>query len=73
MTRARMAVHVLLWESVPALWAEGHCDEGSARAEQIVGKLREGDGLLNEGQGLTRVLRQLEVSESRWNRWRARQ
>jgi hypothetical protein len=39
--------------------------------EQIVRKLREGDRLLNEGQELAEVLRQLEVSESSWNRWRA--
>ena len=32
--------------------------------EQIVGKLREGDPLLNEGKDLTEVLRHLEVSES---------
>jgi putative transposase len=39
--------------------------------EQIVRKLREGDRMLNEGKDLTEVLRQLEVSESSWNRWRA--
>ena len=39
--------------------------------EQIVRKLREGDRLLNEGKDLAEVLRQLEVSESSWNRWRA--
>jgi putative transposase len=39
--------------------------------EQIVRELREGDRLLNEGRDLTEVLWQLEVSESRWNRWRA--
>src|SRR4029450_5959087 len=39
--------------------------------EQIVRKLREGDRLLNEGRDLAEVLRQLEVSESSWNRWRA--
>jgi putative transposase len=39
--------------------------------EQIVRKLREGDRLLNEGQELAEVLRQLEVSESSWSRWRA--
>jgi transposase-like protein len=27
--------------------------------------------MLNEGKDLTEVLRQLEVSESSWNRWRA--
>jgi len=39
--------------------------------EQIVRKLREGDRLLNEGNDLAEVLRQLEVSESSWHRWRA--
>jgi hypothetical protein len=39
--------------------------------EQIVRKLRVGDRLLNEGRDLAEVLRQLEVSESSWNRWRA--
>jgi hypothetical protein len=39
--------------------------------EQIVRKLREGDRLLNEGMGLGEVLRQLEVAESTWNRWRS--
>jgi putative transposase len=39
--------------------------------EQIVRKLCEGDRLLNEGRDLAEVLRQLEVSESSWNRWRA--
>jgi putative transposase len=39
--------------------------------EQVVRKLREGERLLNDGQDLTEVLRQLEVSESSWNRWRA--
>jgi transposase-like protein len=39
--------------------------------EQIVRKLREGDRQLNEGKDLTEVLRDLEVSESSWNRWRS--
>lgn len=39
--------------------------------EQIVRKLREGERLLNSGVDLVEVLRQLEVSESTWNRWRA--
>jgi hypothetical protein len=38
--------------------------------EQIVRKLREGDRLLGEGKDLAEVLRELEVSESSWNRWR---
>jgi len=37
-----------------------------------VRKLREGEGLLNEGKDLTVVLRRLEMSESTWNRWRHR-
>ena len=38
--------------------------------EQIVRKLREGDRLLSEGKDLAEVLRELEVSEPSWNRWR---
>ena len=38
--------------------------------EQIVRKLREGDRMLNEGKDLAEVLRELEVSESSWARWR---
>jgi putative transposase len=37
---------------------------------QALRKVREGERLLNEGTDLTEVLRQLEVSESTWNRWR---
>jgi putative transposase len=70
----------------PACWAGGHDhDEASpsyARADpdhrqggpqrrRPVRKLREGDRLLNEGKDLTEVLRELEVSESSWNRWRS--
>ena len=40
--------------------------------EQFVRKLREGDRLLNEGRDFAEVLSHLEVSESSWNRWRAR-
>jgi len=39
--------------------------------EQIVRKLREGDRMLNDGRDLVEVLRELEVSESSWARWRA--
>jgi len=39
--------------------------------EQAVRKIREGERLLNEGGELVVVLRQLEVSEATWNRWRA--
>lgn len=38
--------------------------------EQAVRKLREGERMLNEGKDLTEVLRQLEIAESTWNRWR---
>jgi putative transposase len=40
--------------------------------EQALRKVREGEKLLNEGADMTEVLRTLEVSESTWNRWRAR-
>ncbi len=39
--------------------------------EQIVRKLREGDRMLERGQGPGRGAAHLEVSESSWNRWRA--
>jgi putative transposase len=39
--------------------------------EQAVRKIREGERLLNEGSEFVEVLRQLEVSEATWNRWRA--
>ena len=38
--------------------------------EQALRKVRQGEKLLNEGQDLTEVLRQLEISEATWNRWR---
>ncbi len=38
--------------------------------EQVVRKLREGERRLSEGIDLTEVLRELEISESTWNRWR---
>lgn len=38
--------------------------------EQALRKVREGERLLNEGADLTEVLRQLEISEATWNRWR---
>lgn len=40
--------------------------------EQIVRKLHEGERLLNEGKDLTEVIRQLEISEGTWHRWRNR-
>jgi putative transposase len=39
--------------------------------EQALRKVREGERMLNEGTDLTEVLRQLEISEATWNRWRA--
>jgi putative transposase len=38
--------------------------------EQAVRKVREGERLLGEGKDLVEVLRQLEIAESTWNRWR---
>ncbi len=38
--------------------------------EQAVRKVREGERMLNAGSDLTEVLRQLEITESTWNRWR---
>ena len=40
--------------------------------EQAVRKLREGERLLNEGKDMVEVLRNLEIAESTWNRWRSR-
>ena len=37
---------------------------------QAVRKLHEGERMLNEGKYLTEILRQLEIAESTWNRWR---
>lgn len=39
--------------------------------EQAVRKLREGEKRLNAGDELGSVLRQLEITESTWNRWRS--
>ena len=39
--------------------------------EQAVRKLREGERLLNAGQELGLVLRELEITESTWNRRRS--
>ena len=39
--------------------------------EQIIGKLREADRLLGEGQEVAVVAKQLEVSEQTPQRWRA--
>lgn len=62
----------LLWES--DVQHAGQEDTTMKRQrhtpEQIVRKLREGEGMLNEGKDITEVLRHLGVSESSWNRWR---
>ena len=39
--------------------------------EQAIRKLREGERRLNAGEELGLVLRQLEITESTWNRWRS--
>ncbi len=39
--------------------------------EQAIRKLREGERLLNSGQDLGLVLRELEITESTWSRWRS--
>jgi putative transposase len=38
--------------------------------EQVIRKLAEGEKLLAEGQDLPSVVRQLEITESTWHRWR---
>ena len=38
--------------------------------ERVVRKLREADRLLSEGSGLPEVLKQLEVAEATYHRWR---
>lgn len=38
--------------------------------DQIVRKLRVGEQMLNEGKDLAEVVRQLEISEQTWHRWR---
>lgn len=40
--------------------------------EQIVAKLRDADAMLNAGKDLAVVLQSLEISESSYERWRAR-
>ena len=39
--------------------------------EQVIRKLAEGDKLLNQGEDLAEVCRQLEIAESTWHRWKA--
>jgi putative transposase len=38
--------------------------------EQIIRKLAEGDKLLGLGKDVEEVCRQLEITQSTWNRWR---
>jgi putative transposase len=53
-------------------WKDGHDHEATQAYAGAGGrKIREGERLLNEGGELVEVLRQLEVSEATWNRWRA--
>ena len=39
--------------------------------DQVIRKLAEGDKLLNAGNDLAEVCRQLEIAESTWHRWKA--
>jgi putative transposase len=39
--------------------------------DQVIRKLAEGDKLLNAGNDLAEVSRQLEIAESTWHRWKA--
>jgi len=39
--------------------------------EQIIGKLRDADAMLNSGKDLAVVLQTLEISEPTYERWRA--
>ena len=38
--------------------------------EQVIRKLAEGEKLLNRGDEIAEVCRQLEITESTWHRWR---
>ena len=49
----------------------GQHEEEASHPEQIIRKLAEGDRLLNQGEELTEVCRQLEIAESTWHRWKA--
>ena len=39
--------------------------------EQAIKKLAEGDKLLNGGADIATVVKQLEITESTWHRWKA--
>jgi putative transposase len=38
--------------------------------EQVIRKLAEGEKLLNAGNDVAQLCRQLEITESTWHRWR---
>ena len=38
--------------------------------EQVIRKLAEGEKLLNAGNAVAEVCRQLEITESTWHRWK---
>ena len=38
--------------------------------EQVIRKLAQGEKLLNEGNDIAEVCRQLEITQSTWHRWR---
>jgi transposase-like protein len=38
--------------------------------EQVIRKLAEGEKLLNQGDDIAEVCRQLEITQSTWHRWR---
>jgi transposase-like protein len=39
--------------------------------EQVIRKLAEGEKLLNQGNDIAEVCRQLEITQSTWHRWRS--
>ena len=39
--------------------------------EQVIKKLAEGDRVLNDGANVATVVKQLEITESTWHRWKA--
>jgi transposase-like protein len=39
--------------------------------EQVIKKLAEGDKLLNGGADIASVVKQLEITESTWHRWKS--
>jgi len=38
--------------------------------EQVIRKFAEGEKLLNQGNDISEVCRQLEITQSTWHRWR---